>query len=90
MNASDHASEFLHHIFPPPKHELGEAFIEVRVLGDAAKGKSYGQRWYQSIDELLEDLDSLHELARENKACVAFSPALRKKKTGTKDAVLGE
>ena len=89
MNASDHASDFLHHIFPPPKQELGEAFIEVRVLGDAQKGQFYDQRWYQSTDELLDDLDSLHELARENKACVAFSPALRKKREGTRDAVLG-
>ena len=80
---------FLNSIFPEFFEHDGHAFIEVRILGDQEKNVCHGQRWYPSVQELLEDFDPLNDLAMEKKACIAFSPALRKRKKGKKDSVLG-
>jgi len=81
---------FLQQCFPTPLRELDDkAFIEVRILGDVERHKCYGQKWYESIEALVDDLDSLNRIAAEKKACIAFSPALRKTRSGKKDAFLG-
>ena len=87
QHRKNHARTFLEHIFPEP---FRDGFAEVRLLGDVEKNQCYGQRWYRSIDELVDDLDELIPLAEEKHACVAFSPALRSRKQGTKGAVLGD
>ena len=77
---------FLAHIFPEP---FRDAYIEIRLLGDVEKNKCYGQHWYRTIGELVDHLDEVVSLAEDKHACVVFSPALRSKKAGTKDAVVG-
>jgi hypothetical protein len=79
---------FLNSIYPEPFSNNGDAEIEMRVLGDLDK-RSYGSYWYSSIDELITELPALTEEADQNHACLAISPALRKRKSGTKDDVLG-
>jgi hypothetical protein len=79
---------FLSALFPEWVSGQGAAYIEARIFSDQRK-ECYESRWYQSIEELMEDGESLNQIAAEKQACVAFSPALRKRKEGTKDAVWG-
>ncbi|MCZ6654033.1 MAG: hypothetical protein O7D91_13525 [Planctomycetota bacterium] len=82
----EHVRMFLTHIFP---ESFRDAYIEIRLLSDVEKNKCYGQRWYRSVHELVDDVEDFVQLAEQHHACVAFSPALRSKKAGTKDAVVG-
>ncbi len=81
-------AEFLNTIFPEPLNAKDETYIEVRLLGDQRK-ECYGSRWYQTTEELLADTEPMKLLAQEKQACIAFSPAIRNRCEGTKDAVIG-
>jgi hypothetical protein len=79
---------FLNSLYPDPLDDYGDAFIETRVLSDQQK-KSFGSHWYSSPDALESDYCALKTTADGQHACVAFSPAIRKTRQGTKEAVLG-
>ncbi|MFQ5501991.1 MAG: hypothetical protein ACE5EQ_06775 [Phycisphaerae bacterium] len=80
---------FLQTIFPETLDRFDQAFIEVRILSDQEKDKCYDRRWYASVDSLMNDWEDLSRMARDTKACIAFSPALRKRRSGKKVDVLG-
>ena len=94
FSVTSDAGEWLDAIYPEPVFATADAraitgaFIEIRILGDRDEG-IYGQEWYKSNDDLMSDAPRVMDIAHQHHACVAVSPALRKRKSGTKDDVLG-
>jgi len=80
------AEVFLSCIFPHPFDQLG--YVEIRLLDDQNQSCQY-QRWFRSIDEILNDWDEFIEMADACKLGIAFSPAIRKRKSGKKKDVHG-
>ncbi len=89
LHDTNHLRTFLQCIFPEPLDEFDQAFIEVRLLSDQEKDKCHERRWYSSVDALVDDWDDLSRMAENENACIAFSPALRKRRSGRKMDVLG-
>ncbi|HRY71335.1 MAG TPA: hypothetical protein P5304_25275 [Phycisphaerae bacterium] len=83
-------SQFLEAVFPPSHQPKVSRQLEIRIVSDNKESKQcHAQRWYDSVDQLLEDYERLIEEGDEVQGCVAFAPALRKTQSGKKNAVLG-
>ncbi len=77
--------DFLTTLYPEP---FDGAFVEIRILSDQYQ-KCFGQHWFKSKEEIIDQFDELCAEGAKEHACVAFSPALRNGRVGNKRGVKG-
>ncbi len=74
--------DFLTTLYPEP---FDGAFVEIRILSDQYQ-KCFGQHWFKSKEEIIDQFDELCAEGAKEHACVAFSPALRNDELATNEA----
>ena len=77
--------EFLSTLYPEP---FDRAIAEIRILSDQRQ-QCFCQHWFPSTEEIVDQLDEICAEGVRDRACVAFSPALRNGRLGNKPGVKG-